>query len=151
MKKRPDFAELRDKLSPQVGPPTYTGTNKKRPTLNQQFFARLAQEVFNPIFEKIEETFFVYSPGTGLWEPQDSPTMLARISELMMRYANETGDAFINSKRDVGTIHNILNFMKADSCCGRENAFARKGETFIHCGNGMILFPPQPDGRRPAT
>ena len=144
----PDFEELRRKLIPQVGPPTYPGGNKRQPTLNQQFFARLAKEVFNPIYEKIEEMFYMYSPETGLWEPQDIPTMLALISLLMMRYANETGDTFVNGKRDVGTIRNILNFMKADSCCGQENVFVRNGEPFIHCGNGMILFPRQPDGRR---
>ena len=51
----PDFEELRRKLIPQVGPPTYPGGNKRQPTLNQQFFARLAKEVFNPIYEKIED------------------------------------------------------------------------------------------------
>ena len=144
----PNFEELRRKLSCQVGPPTYPGDGKKQPTLNQQFFARLAEEVFRPIYEKTEETFYMYSPETGQLEPQDTSTMLAKISELMMRYANATGDTFVNSKRNVGTIRDILNFMKADSCCGRENAFVRKGEIFIHCGNGMILFPVQPDGRR---
>lgn len=112
----PDFEELRRKLIPQVGPPTYPGGNKRQPTLNQQFFARLAKEVFNPIYEKIEELFYIYSAENGLWEPQDTPTMLERISLLMMRYANETGDTLVNSKRDVGTINNILNFMKADTC-----------------------------------
>ena len=146
--KAPDFERLRAILSQQVGPPTYPGVNKKQPTLNQQFFARLAEEVFRPIYEKTEETFYMYTPGTGLWEPQNTATMLDKISDLMMRYANALGDSFINTKRNVGTIRDILNFMKADSCCGRENAFVRKGEIFIHCGNGMLLFPVQPDGRR---
>ena len=148
MKTNPDFAELRKQLSQQVGPPTYSGGSKKQPTLNQQFFAWLGKEVFDPIYEKTEETFYMYSPETGLWEPRSTATMLAKISDLMMRYANATGDTFVNSKRNVGTIRDILNFMKADSCCGRENAFDRRGEIFIHCGNGMVLFPIQPDGRR---
>lgn len=92
---KPDFEELRRKLTPQVGPPTYPGANKRQPTLNQQFFARLAKEVFNPIYEKIEELFYIYWAEYGLWEPQDTPTMLERISLLMMRYANETGDTFV--------------------------------------------------------
>ncbi len=74
--------------------------------------------------------------------------MIDRISILMMRYADETADSFINRKRNVGTIKSILRFMQADACCGRENAFAHKGEPFIHCGNGVITFPVQEDGRR---
>ena len=143
----PDFENLREKLFPEVGPPAYPGVNNQ-PKLNQQFFARLAKEVFDPIYEKTEEVFCIYSGETGLWESQDNSTMLARVSGLMKRFADETSNTFVNGKRDVGTINNILNFMRADTCCGRENAFARQGEPYIHCGNGMILFPLQQDGRR---
>ena len=146
--KNPNFENLREKLFPQVGPPTYPGVNNQSPKLNQQFFARLTKEIFDPIYEKTEELFYIYSAETGLWEPQNNSTMLDRVSGLMKRFADETSNTFVNGKRDVGTINNILNFMKADSCCGQENAFTRNGEPFIHCGNGMIFFPRQSDGRR---
>ena len=66
----------------------------------------------------------------------------------MKKFADETSDSFINTKRTVGSIKSIMKFMEADTCCGRENAFARKGEPFIHCGNGVITFPKKEDGRR---
>ena len=143
-----DFDVLREKISAQVGDPTFTDGETKKPELNQQFFARLAAAVYKPIFEKIEGAFYLYAPDTGLWVRQDEPAMIDRISLLMMRYAEETSDSFINRKRNVGTIKSILKFMQADACCGRENAFAHKGEPFIHCGNGVITFPIQDDGRR---
>lgn len=145
-----DFNKLREKISVLVGPPTFSGGKKQKPVLNQQFFAKLADEVYKPIYEKTEEEFYIYSPETGLWEHQNTATMLERLSDLMMRFANATGDTFVNSKRDVNTIRQILSFMKSDQCCGRENAFARKDtdEPFIHCGNGVITFPRKEDGRR---
>lgn len=145
------FDALREKLTVQVGPPTFPGGEKQKPVLNQQFFAKLAVEVYNPIFEKTEEEFYIYSPETGLWEIQNASTMLERMSDLMMRYASATGDSFVNSKGDASTIRHILSFMKSDKCCGREDAFARTGEPFVHCGNGVITFPVQEDGRRKPT
>ena len=145
------FDALREKITVQVGPPTFSGGEKQKPVLNQQFFAKLAVEVYNPIFEKTEEEFYIYSPETGLWEIQNASTMLERMSDLMMRYASATGDSFVNSKRDASTIRHILSFMKSDKCCGREDAFARTGEPFVHCGNGVITFPVQEDGRRKPT
>ncbi len=148
MKNELDFDVLREKITVQVGPPTFSGGGKQKPVLNQQFFAKLADEVYKPIYEKTEEAFYIYSPENGLWEIQNTSTMLERISDLMMRFADATGDTFVNTKRDAGTIRQILSFMKSDKCCGREDAFARTGEPFIHCGNGVITFPMQEDGRR---
>ena len=144
-----NFDELCEKITAQVGSPTLIVGDKQKPVaLNQHFFARLVAEVYNPIFERTEKTFYLYSPETGLWEPQDEPSMIDLISTLMMRFAQEKGDAVINAKRGVGVIKHILEFMKAKKCCGQTNAFARKGEPFIHCKNGVITFPKQKDGRR---
>lgn len=87
------FDALREKLTVQVGPPTFPGGsgNKEKPVLNQQFFAKLAEEVYKPIYEKTEEAFYIYSPENGLWELQNTSTMLERISDLMKRYADAIG------------------------------------------------------------
>lgn len=74
-----NFDALREKISVQVGPPTFSGGGKRKPVLNQQFFAKLAVEVYNPIFEKTEEEFYIYSPETGLWEMQNTSTMIERL------------------------------------------------------------------------
>jgi len=148
MAEKNKFDGLREKISAQVGTPTFTDGETKKPELNQQFFARLAAAVYNPIFEKTEGAFYLYVPESGLWVRQDEATMIDMISLLMMKFAKETSDSVINRKRNVGTIKSILKFMQADACCGRENAFDHKGEPFIHCGNGVITFPVQEDGRR---
>ena len=138
-----DYDVLRREISVQVGPPVFeTGENDK-PFLNQQFFARLAAKVYDPIFEKTEGAFYLYVPESGLWVRQDEPAMIDKISLMMMDFAEGMSDTFINSKRTVGTIKSILRFMQADACCGRENAFEHKGEPYIHCGNGVITFPVQ--------
>ena len=110
-----NFDDLRERISAQVGDPTFTDGETKKPELNQQFFARFAAAVYKPIFEKIEGAFYLYAPETGLWVRQDEPAMIDRISLLMMRYADETSDSFINRKRNVGTIKSILRFMQADA------------------------------------
>lgn len=140
------FAELREKITVQVGPPTFPGEKNQKPTLNQLFFAKLAVEVYGPIYEKTEEAFYIYSPSTGLWEIQSRSTMLERVGDLMRRYAAATGDTFVDSKRDASTIRHILDFMKSDGCCGRENAFERTGAPFLHCGNGVLVFNELPEG-----
>ena len=151
MSAKDNFDALREDISVQVGPPVFeTGENGKA-FLNQQFFAKLAVEVYNPIFEKTEGAFYLYEPESGLWVRQDEPAMIYKLSLMMTDFAEETSDSFINSKRTVGTIKSILRFMQADECCGRENAFEHKGEPFIHCGNGVITFPVQEDGRRKPT
>ena len=151
MKNELDFIGLCERISVQVGPPTFTAGEKQKPELNQQFFARFAAAVYKPIFEKTEGVFYLYVPETGLWVRHDEAAMIDLICLLMKRFADETEDSFINRKRNVGTIKSILRFMQADACCGRENAFAHKGEPFIHCGNGVITFPVQEDGRRKPT
>ena len=80
-----NFDVLREKISVQVGPPTFSGGEKQKPVLNQQFFAKLADEFYKPIYEKTEEAFYIYSPENGLWELQNTSTMLERISYLMKR------------------------------------------------------------------
>jgi len=142
------FDELCEEITAQVGSPTLLGGEKMKPVLNQHFFARFAAVEYNPVYETSEEVFYIYSPETGLWEPQDEPSMIDLISTLMLHFAQEKGDATVNSKRGVGVIKHILEFMKAKNCCGRTNAFAYKGEPFIHCKNGVITFPKQEDGRR---
>lgn len=142
------FEVLQEKISAQVGPPVFENGEKEKAFLNQQFFARLAAAVYKLIFEKTEGAFYLYVPESGLWVRQDDASMIDRVSLLMMEFANEMEKSDINSKRNVGTIKSILKFMQADACCGRENAFAHKGEPFIHCGNGVITFSVQADGRR---
>ncbi len=148
MSEKEKFDVLCERISMQVGPPTFTGGEKQKPELNQQFFARFVAEVYNPIFEKTEGVFYLYEPETGLWVRHDEAAMIDLISLLMKRFVEETSDSFIQTGRNVSTIKSILKFMQADACCGRENAFARRGEPFIHCGNGVITFPIQEDGRR---
>ena len=100
MSEKEKFDVLCERISVQVGPPTFTGGEKQKPVLNQQFFAKLAEEVYKPIYEKTEEAFYIYSPENGLWELQNTSTMLERISDLMKRYADALGDTFVNTKRD---------------------------------------------------
>ncbi len=142
------FDELCEEISAQVGSPTLLVGDKLKPVLNQHFFARFVAAKYNPIYEISEEMFYIYSTETGLWEPQDRPSMTDLISTTMMLFAQEKGDSIVNAKRGVVVIRQILEFMKAKNCCGRTNAFARKGEPFIHCKNGVITFPKQEDGCR---
>lgn len=143
--KQPDFASIRDKLMPIVGPPAFSGGDKRQPVLNQQWVAYLCQEVLKPIFDKTSGAFYIYNPNNGLWESQSVPEMLALISSLMMRYATACGDFFVNSKRDAATIKHVLEFLQA--ICAEEDPFRRSSAPFIHCLNGVITFEAQPDGR----
>ena len=84
MAEKNKFDGLREKISAQVGTPTFTDGETKKPELNQQFFARLAAAVYNPIFEKTEGAFYLYVPESGLWVRQDEATMIDMISLLPM-------------------------------------------------------------------
>ncbi|MBO4492686.1 MAG: hypothetical protein J5944_15155 [Lentisphaeria bacterium] len=145
MNKKPDFEAIRQKLKPIVGPPSFPGGKNRQPVLNQQWVAALCKEVCEPIYDKASGSFYIYNPDNGLWESQTIQEMLTLISELMMQYANACGDSFVDSKRDAATIKHVLEFLKAN--CSEEDAFRRGKTPFIHCGNGVIEFRDQEDGR----
>ena len=145
MVKKLDFQGIKEKLMPVVGPPAFPGGKNRQPVLNQQWVAALCQEVCEPIYDKASSSFYIYNPDTGVWECKTTAEMVALISRIMMQYAHALGDTFVDSKRDVATIHNVLEFLKA--ACAEENAFQRRDFPFIHCANGVIIFEKQPDGR----
>ena len=93
MKNELDFIGLCERISVQVGPPTFTAGEKQKPELNQQFFARFAAAVYKPIFEKTEGVFYLYVPETGLWVRHDEAAMIDLICLLMKRFADETEDS----------------------------------------------------------
>lgn len=145
MKKRTEFAAIREKLKPLVGPPAFEGGKNRQPVLNQQWVAAFCKEVCEPIYDKASGAFYIYNPDNGLWECRSTPEMLALISGIMMQYANACDDFFIDSKRDAATIKHVLEFLQAD--CAEEDAFRHRNGSFIHCGNGVIVFEAQSDGR----
>lgn len=141
----PDFLSINTKLVQHVGPPTFSGGKIRQPVLNQQWVAALCKEVCKPIYDKASSAFYIYNPGTGVYESQTTAEMVALISQIMMQYAHACEDPFVDSKRDVATIRHILEFLKA--ICAEENAFQRNDVPFILCANGVITFEEKPDRR----
>ena len=129
MVKKLDFHGIKEKLMPVVGPPAFPGGKNRQPVLNQQWVAALCQEVCEPIYDKASSSFYIYNPDTGVWECKTTAEMVALISRIMMQYAHALGDTFVDSKRDVATIYNVLEFLKA--ACAEENAFQRRDFPFI--------------------
>ena len=84
MAEKNKFEILQEKISAQVGLPVFETGEKGKAFLNQQFFAKLAVEVYHPIFEKTEGAFYLYAPESGLWVRQDEATMIDMISLLPM-------------------------------------------------------------------
>ena len=112
--------------------------------VNQQCFAALFEKIYNPIFETTEDCFYLYNPSTGLWINTSKEVLMNKLSLLMKDYANYIEARGIVNHRKVPILSNILTLLRG--LCARTDAFARKGEPFIHCANGIVVFVHQDKG-----
>ena len=125
-------------LIEEYGDPMIFNDNGNVTGVNQQCFAALFERIYKPIFETTEDCFYLYNPSTGLWEITSKEVLMNKLSLLMKDYATFVATSGIIAYRKVPIFSNILTLLRG--LCARTDAFARKGEPFIHCANGMVVF-----------
>lgn len=131
-------------LIEEYGDPVILNDSGQVISVNQQCFAALFKKIYKPIFETTEDCFYLYNPSTGLWEVISKEVLMNKLSLLMKDYAGFVGASGIVNHRKVPILSNILTLLRG--LCARTDAFARKGEPFIHCANGVVVFVPLEDG-----
>ena len=132
------------KLVDEYGEPVILNDDEQVTGVNQQCFAAIFANVYKPIFETTEDCFYLYNPTTGLWVVTSKEVLMNKLSLLMKDYANFFGIDGIIAHRKVPIFANILTLLRG--LCARTDAFARKGEPFVHCANGMVVFVSSENG-----
>ena len=112
--------------------------------INEQCFAAIFQEIFKPIYETTEECFRMYNPATGIWEVVGKENLMNKLSLMLKAYAAWLEVTGITKYRKVPVLSNIITLMRG--LCARTDAFAKTGEPYIHCANGMVVFVPCENG-----
>lgn len=138
--KSQEMAELIE----EYGDPIILNDSGQVTGVNQQCFAALFEKIYKPIFETTEDCFYLYDPSTGLWTNTSKEVLMNKLSLLMKDYANYIEARGIVNHRKVPVLSNILTLLRG--LCARTDAFARKGEPFVHCANGVVVFVPQDKG-----
>ena len=133
-----------EELIEEYGDPMLLNDSGQVTGVNQQCFAALFEKVYKPIFETTENCFYLYNPSTGLWTVTSKEVLMNKLSLLMKDYANFIAANGITAHRKVPIFSNILTLLRG--LCTRTDAFARKGEPFIHCANGVVVFVPSKNG-----
>ena len=138
--KSQEMAELIE----EYGDPIILNDSGQVNGVNQQCFAALFEKIYKPIFETTEDCFYLYDPSTGLWTTTCKEVLMNKLSLLMKDYANYIEARGIVNHRKVPILSNILTLLRG--LCAHTDAFARKGEPFVHCANGVVVFVPQDKG-----
>ena len=138
--KSQEMAELIE----EYGDPIILNDSGQVTGVNQQCFAALFEKIYKPIFETTEDCFYLYDPSTGLWTTTCKEVLMNKLSLLMKDYANYIEARGIVNHRKVPILSNILTLLRG--LCACTDAFARKGEPFVHCANGVVVFVPQDKG-----
>ena len=125
-------------LIEEYGDPVILNDEDQVIGVNQQCFAALFEKIYKPIFETTEDSFYLYKPSTGLWTVTSKEVLMNKLSLLMKDYANFIGNSDIVAHRKVPIFSNILTLLRG--LCAQTDAFARRGEPFVHCANGMVVF-----------
>ena len=130
-----------EELVEQYGDPMIVNESGQVTGVNQQCFAALFEKIHKPIFETTEDCFYLYNPTTGLWAVTSKEVLMNKLSLLMKDYANFIAASGIIAHRKVPIFSNILTLLRG--LCAHTDAFARRGEPFVHCANGVVVFVPQ--------
>ena len=131
-------------LIEEYGDPVILNDEDQVIGVNQQCFAALFEKIYKPIFETTEDSFYLYKPSTGLWSVTSKEVLMNKLSLLMKDYASFIGNSDIVAHRKVPIFSNILTLLRG--LCAQTDAFARRGEPFVHCANGMVVFVSNEDG-----
>lgn len=107
-------------------------------SINQQFLAGLFKELYKPVYEESEHSFFMYNEDNGLWEKITEPTIMNMVATMMKSFADWKENSLINQKRTAGIAKDVIRFLQG--ICKERNAFEKSEQNIIHCGNGVLRF-----------
>lgn len=126
------------KVRMSYGEECFQGNSGSANTINQQFFAGLFKELYEPIYEETENAFFVYNSSNGLWEKTSESTIMNMVGIIMREFSAWKEVQVVNQKRNAGAVRDIIRFLQG--ICKESNAFEKKAHSIIHCGNGVLCF-----------
>ena len=129
--------------------------------IGEDFFAASLGEKGNPdaptVYLPVEERFYTYDPGAGIFQQRYEPTLLAHLSNLLLECARQCPKS-CNTKplefrfRDASNLSGVLR--KARGILAVPQDFFAPDLKFVPCANGMLrlednaLLPFSPSYRR---
>jgi P4 family phage/plasmid primase-like protien len=122
-----------DRVRRECGDPFYRlGRSNK---INARFFAGVVCAENNILHDPDDETFYVYNPNFGLWEPQSGPWLSHRIAARVLDVARGTQVRFLEAANDEGLRREVIAVMQG--MAERRGVF-RERRDIVHVANGVL-------------
>ena len=125
------------KLREQYGEPFYTNDKGALTGINEAYWAGLHAAENEILFEPDEKAFYLYGPGTGLYEVESADVIRAKISGRMLEVSRQANVFDLQKRRTATTLHNVTSHLRGMT--ERRGAFAERRQ-FIHLANGVMVF-----------
>ena len=126
-----------EKLREQYGEPFYTNDKGALTGINEAYWAGLHAAENEILFEPDEKAFYLYGPGTGLYELESADVIRAKISGRMLEVSRQANVFDLQKRRTATTLHNVTSHLRGMT--ERRGAFAERHQ-FIHLANGVMVF-----------
>jgi putative DNA primase/helicase len=124
------------------GRPIYK--DEKSTKIGESFWAQwFASEFEDILWEGTEKRFYLYNPGSGLFETFPDEVVKERIAKSMLHAARDWYGEIVERSRDNAKMTAVKETLKGQVYA--EDAFKKKANT-IHCSNCMLVFD-QSSGR----
>jgi P4 family phage/plasmid primase-like protien len=132
-------------LTKTYGEAAYYNNDDRVVGINTMFFANLLFLIFHPVWDMIEQKFYLYTPENGCWKKQDKKMIKYLFKRMIFHYGKEFNIPDIERFCSAGTMNEILADISARSMAEHENFFDSNNMTAIYCKNGMLVYDKELD------
>jgi phage/plasmid-associated DNA primase len=126
-----------EKLREQYGEPFYINDKGALTGINEAYWAGLHAAENEILFEPDEKAFYLYGPGTGLYEVESADVIRAKISGRMLEVSRQANVFDLQKRRTTTTLNSVASHLRG--IAERRGVFAEK-RRFIHLANGVMVF-----------
>ena len=129
----------------QFGPPAYENAKGELSRLNENFWAAYyAKGREQIIFERLEQEFYDYDSGSGIFVPKSSDTIRVELSALMLKRSQDwQGFKALEQFRSAQNLNGVITFLRGQV---EEGDFFNQEHHYVHLGNCTLKF--EPDGSK---
>ena len=132
-------------LIQKFGPPAYENANGVLSRVNENFWAAYyAKQREQIIFEPLEQEFYDYDSGSGIFMPKSPDAIRVEMSALMLNGSQDwQGFKALEQFRSAKNLNGAITFLRGQV---EERDFFNHEYPYVHLGNCTLKF--EPDGSK---
>jgi len=129
--------ERLEAIEAAYGPPVYNSPKGEPNCLNEAFWAGLHADENKVLWSPIDESFYTYSPASGLWEKEPVPSIHSKVCTRMLTAASQSNTPWISRQRTSAKINSIIAHLRGLAC--RRTPFVKE-LNILHVANGVLVW-----------